>query len=57
MLGRFFDGVCILDRVLKRIDHGADEFDYGCVELAVVERHLYVESRGDCITLPMISVS
>ena len=57
MLGRFFDGVCILDRVLKRIDHGEDDFDYGYVELVVVERHSCVESRGDCIAPPMISIS
>ena len=47
--------MCILDRVLKQIDHGGDESDYGYVELVVVERHLCVELRGDCIALPMIS--
>lgn len=57
MLGRFFDGGYIPDRVLKRLDRGEDEFDYGCVALVVVERHSCVESRGDCITLPMISIS
>lgn len=57
MLGRFSDGVCIPDRVSKPIDHGEDEFDYGCVELVVAERHLCVESRGDCTAQPMISIS